>query len=491
MEARENMSAGVTVIGAEAPSNYHVAARTENMAGNPTVVEPPMAAGVAETMGKKKRGRPRKYGPDGALSRALSPIPISSSAPPASTGNFSANKRGRGRPIGSENKQKEKMDLDNSGDLVDCSAGTNFMTHMITVNKGEDENRHAGDLGNITVGADGTACFTIVDKQIPLCGPNSIIGRAVVVHGDPDDLAMGCNGQCATLFVIIAGGYLGFKIGWVGYELPVGYFPFGVNGMLAGAATVFFAYIGFDSVASTAEEVKNPQRDLPLGAGLYLTTLVVSYIQSLMGVMNRMLENLHKWPRCDITMKIISFTKQGPRAICIISAIGLISNATLRHPDSSGATLTYEGIFEIITLSGSFTPTEVGANRVGRMGGLNVCLSSPDGRVIGGTLAGLLVAGGPVQVVAASFLPSGYQEQKKPKKQKTNPNPTPNAPTSAAVFPPNADNDRYSTPEQNNSAAPKPNLSSSSIHTTNWASMEATPDFRKSATDINISWQGE
>ncbi|THG04940.1 hypothetical protein TEA_012162 [Camellia sinensis var. sinensis] len=149
------------------------------------------------------------------------------------------------------------------------------------------------------------------------------------------------------------------------------------------------------------------------------------------------------------------------------------------------------GIFEIITLSGSFTPTEVGANRVGRMGGLNVCLSSPDGRVIGGTLAGLLVAGGPVQVVAASFLPSGYQEQKKPKKQKTNPNPTPNAPTSAAVFPPNVDNDRYSTPEQNNSAAPKPNLSSSSIHTTNWASMEATPDFRKSATDINISWQGE
>ncbi|KAF7145338.1 hypothetical protein RHSIM_Rhsim04G0215500 [Rhododendron simsii] len=52
----------------------------------------------------------------------------------------------------------------------------------------EDENRHAGDLGNVTVGEDGTANVTIVDKQIPLTGPHSIIGRAVVVHADPDDL---------------------------------------------------------------------------------------------------------------------------------------------------------------------------------------------------------------------------------------------------------------------------------------------------------------
>ncbi|KAJ3674784.1 hypothetical protein LUZ60_005400 [Juncus effusus] len=83
---------------------------------------------------------------------------------------------------------------------------------------------------------------------------------------------------CVLLFVIIAGSYVGFKTGWVGYSVGTGYFPFGVNGMLAGSATVFFAYIGFDTVASTAEEVKNPQRDLPWGIGTSLTICCTLYM---------------------------------------------------------------------------------------------------------------------------------------------------------------------------------------------------------------------
>ncbi|KAM3295872.1 hypothetical protein ACQJBY_038281 [Aegilops geniculata] len=117
----------------------------------------------------------------------------------------------------------------------------------------------------------------------------------------------------------------------------------------------------------------------------------------------------------DINMKVISFSQQGPRAICILSANGVISNVTLRQHDSLGGTVTYEGRFELLSLSGSFTPTEKGGSR-DRCGGMSVSLAAADGRVIGGGVAGLLVAASPVQVVVGSFLPSYQMEQngKKP-----------------------------------------------------------------------------
>uniref|UniRef100_A0A4P2TCA5 Superoxide dismutase [Cu-Zn] n=2 Tax=Kandelia obovata TaxID=413952 RepID=A0A4P2TCA5_KANOB len=54
-----------------------------------------------------------------------------------------------------------------------------------------DEERHAGDLGNVVAGSDGVADVSVNDMQIPLTGPYSILGRAVVVHADSDDLGKG------------------------------------------------------------------------------------------------------------------------------------------------------------------------------------------------------------------------------------------------------------------------------------------------------------
>ena len=53
---------------------------------------------------------------------------------------------------------------------------------------------------------------------------------------------------------------------------------FGVAGVIAGAAIVFFAFIGFDVVATTAEETRNPQKNVPIGILGSLAIVTVLYI---------------------------------------------------------------------------------------------------------------------------------------------------------------------------------------------------------------------
>ncbi|KAL3647254.1 hypothetical protein CASFOL_008222 [Castilleja foliolosa] len=329
MEGTNNdlRSGGVTVVGSDAPSEYHVAPRLTNenpsqvaASASPAAVPvtpaplslthpPPEAAtgfGGAVTAVKKKRGRPRKYAPDGSLAKALSPKPISSSAPPPVIDFSAAAKRGKIRPVGFAPKvQPVRVDYDGSGDWVPCSVGANFTPHMITVNAGE-----------------------------------------------------------------------------------------------------------------------------------------------------------------DVTMKIISFSQQGPRAICILSANGVISNVTLRQADSSGGTLTYEGRFEILSLTGSFMPSETGGMR-NRTGGMSVSLASPDGRVVGGGVAGLLVAASPVQIVIGSFLASSQVEQK------TNKHKPESVSIISAASIPMGDTTYHTSP---------------SFRGESWSSMP--PDARNKPTDINVTLAG-
>ncbi|OFW79745.1 MAG: amino acid permease [Alphaproteobacteria bacterium RIFCSPLOWO2_01_FULL_40_26] len=56
------------------------------------------------------------------------------------------------------------------------------------------------------------------------------------------------------------------------------FLPFGWHGVLTGAAAIFFAYLGFDAVATTAEECKNPRRDLPIGIIGGLAICAVLYV---------------------------------------------------------------------------------------------------------------------------------------------------------------------------------------------------------------------
>ncbi|KDO76157.1 hypothetical protein CISIN_1g025938mg [Citrus sinensis] len=81
---------------------------------------------------KKKRGRPRKYAPDGQVSLGLSPLPARPKRSPAS--DSQALKRSRGRPPGTGRKQQ----LATLGEWMNSSAGIAFAPHVISIGVGED-----------------------------------------------------------------------------------------------------------------------------------------------------------------------------------------------------------------------------------------------------------------------------------------------------------------------------------------------------------------
>ncbi|KAK7349631.1 hypothetical protein VNO77_07148 [Canavalia gladiata] len=135
-----------------------------------------------------------------------------------------------------------------------------------------------------------------------------------------------------------------------------------------------------------------------------------------------------------------------------------------------------------------------------RSGGMSVSLASPDGRVVGGGVAGLLVAASPVQVVVGSFLPSSQQDQKLKKAKSSDyapPATTVTPATAVSCVPPppiNAEKEDINvmgggghvlqnSGTLNSSLTPPSNA----FRRESWVNMHSMPDSRKSATDINIS----
>src|SRR3984957_5695945 len=109
---------------------------------------------------------------------------------------------------------------------------------------------------------------------------------ALLVRGTKESGTV--NGVIVAIKIAVVLFFIAIGLGHINpanYHLPPGplageggFFPFGWAGMFGGAAFIFFAYIGFDAVSTTAEEARNPSRDLPIGIIASLVVCTILYI---------------------------------------------------------------------------------------------------------------------------------------------------------------------------------------------------------------------
>jgi basic amino acid/polyamine antiporter, APA family len=125
-----------------------------------------------------------------------------------------------------------------------------------------------------------------------------------------------------VLFVIALGSHYINRANW-GTDWH-SYAPHGFAGIGAGAAYIFFAYIGFDAVSTTAQEAKNPQRDLPIGMIASLAICTVLYI-AVAGVLTGMMH----WQQINIEAPVaVAFLDRGLRTAANIITLGALAGLT-------------------------------------------------------------------------------------------------------------------------------------------------------------------
>jgi basic amino acid/polyamine antiporter, APA family len=143
-------------------------------------------------------------------------------------------------------------------------------------------------------------------------------------------LVVGISESARINSIIVA-----IKLAAVGVVILVGVFyvrpanwspfaPFGWHGIMKGAAVIFFAYIGFDAVSTAAEEVVEPQRNLPLGIIASLMVCTVLYI-----VVAAVVTGMTPYKTIDINAPLASaFVNQGLNFVSAIVSLGAVAGLT-------------------------------------------------------------------------------------------------------------------------------------------------------------------
>jgi APA family basic amino acid/polyamine antiporter len=125
-----------------------------------------------------------------------------------------------------------------------------------------------------------------------------------------------------VLFVILVGMHYVHASNWGNNWAS--FAPFGWRGIWQGAAYIFFAYIGFDAVSTTAQEAKNPSRDLPIGIIASLLVCTVLYI-----AVAAVLTGMVPWPGINIQAPLaVAFLDRGLVKASYLITAGALAGLT-------------------------------------------------------------------------------------------------------------------------------------------------------------------
>ncbi|MBA0612838.1 hypothetical protein Godav_013387 [Gossypium davidsonii] len=110
----------------------------------------------------------------------------------------------------------------------------------------------------------------------------------------------------------------------------------------------------------------------------------------------------------DVVDAISTFSRRKNIGICVLTGSGTVSNVTIRQLSSTpGAVITFHGRFDILSLSATFLPPTTSYQVPNTF---SISLAGPQGQIVGGFVAGSLVAAGTVYIVAATFNNPSYHQ---------------------------------------------------------------------------------